>query len=162
MNMKRLSYLWICLLVILFAIAAASCGGGGGGGGSTPTPTPTATATVDPTFTMTDFAGTWTYAAGAFTGTMTFNSAGTAVNVTVNECGTTHYNVMNYVDNSGTYGYNMFIRVYGFCNQPTYLMKFALNSSADKQSGTGIADLHYNGDGSAYTRYSCTMVKESD
>ena len=161
MNMKRLSYLWICLLVALFAIAAASCGGGSGGG-STPTETPTPTATVDPTFTMTDFAGTWTYAAGAFTGTMVFDSSGKIVSATVNECGSTHTSAYNYVDNSGSYGYNLFIRVYGYCNQPTYLMKFALNSSADKESATGIADLHYNGDGGAYTRYGCSMVKEPD
>lgn len=150
------------MLVAAFALAAASCGGGSGGGGSTPTPTPTPTATEteDPTFNETDLAGSWTYAAGAFTGTMSFDSSGSIVYVTVNECSSTHYSSTSYVDNDSPYGYNIFVRTYGYCNHPTYLMKFALLSSSDKKSASGVADLHYDGDGSNYTRYSCTMVKD--
>lgn len=162
MKMNKLSVLWICLLVALFAVAAASCGGGSGGGGSTPTPTATATPTEDPTFYIEDLAGTWTYTAGPFTGTMVFYASGTINTVSVDQCGTTSYSNTNYVDNSSIYGYNVFIRSSGFCGQPTYLMKFALNSAEDKESASGIADLHYNGDGSSYTRYSCTMTKTSE
>lgn len=159
MNKKLISILLSLLAFTLLALAA--CGGGGGGGGSSPTETPTLepTPTPETPFSKSDLAGYWRYDAGRFVGTMSFDSAGNPIYVTVDNCSYTTRNVTAFVY-SETTNYNLRIRAYGFCGDSKQLLKFAFNTQPGKQSGVGIVDRHYNGDGGNYSRYSCTLVRQ--